>query len=159
MDKQYNFENLQASFKNYLIAGKKLQAISVKNYLSDLRHFFGWIVLKLKVKNSKLKIESDKNLSELIDQRFIKEYRLYLTENNLPLKTVNRRLSTLRKFCSFCVAQGWMKENPTKQISNLKSKIQNPNILDQFESDLQKEKINSQTITSYLNDVQEFLSI
>jgi hypothetical protein len=27
-------------------------------------------------------------------------------------------LSTLRKFCTFCISQGWLKTNPAKEISN-----------------------------------------
>jgi len=160
MDEGYNLYNLEPEFKKYLFA-EKISPVSLKNYLSDFRHFSGWMTFKLKMQNAKLKIEEN-----AINLSLIQEYKFYLTENNLPRKTVNRRLSTLRKFCSFCIAQGWMKENPAKQIQNLKVKSQNYNskvkiesILDQFENDLKKERNNSQAITSYLDDVREFLSI
>lgn len=105
MEKGYNLYNLEPQFREFLIA-ENISPISLKNYLSDLRYFFGWMSSK------SLKIES-------IDKKLVEEYRKYLLDNNLPHKTVNRRLSTLRKFCSFCISQGWMKENPAKKIGNI----------------------------------------
>ena len=46
MDKQYNFYNFEASFKKFLLA-ENVSPITLKNYLSDLRHFLGWTILKL----------------------------------------------------------------------------------------------------------------
>lgn len=169
MYNQYNFYNLKASFQKYLLAGNK--KVTVKNYLSDFRHFLGWLILKFNVQNQNLKPEE--NLSDffnLINSDLINKYKIYLIENKIPLKTVNRRLSTLRKFCSFCITQGWMKENPGKQVQNLKlnpslrgqnqnSTLKTRELLNQFEKDLIKEKNNQSTINSYLNDVQEFLSV
>jgi len=152
MEKGYNLYNLEPEFKNFLLA-EKISPVSLKNYLSDFRHFAGWLILKLKVKNEKLKIEDG-----AINHALIEEYKSYLIENNLPHKTVNRRLSTIRKFCSFCISQGWMKENPAKKIANVRHP-QGVNILQQFKEDLEKENIDPQTINSYLDDVREFLSL
>src|SRR3990167_6549789 len=112
MSKTYNLYNLEALFKEYLSAGNQ-KAISIKNYLSDFRHFAGWMISKVKDQRSKIKDE------EIISANDISEYKSYLESNNIPHKTINRRLSTLRKFCSFCISQGWMKENPAKRISNV----------------------------------------
>jgi len=169
MDKGYNFYNLEASFKNWLVAGidepqKSLTKISVKNYLSDLRHFLGWLVFKLKVKSQKLKVE-EANIDQIlnfIDLPLIEEYKNYLVVNSIPIKTVNRRLSTLRKFFSFCINQGWIKENPAKKISNIKYQISNidkDDVLNLFQQDLKKENLDQNTIKSYLETIQEFLSL
>jgi len=95
----------------------------------------------------------------------IVEYRSYLTTNNIPHKTINRRLSTVRRFCSFCISQGWMKENPAKKILNIsnvgaihESSRQN-DILQKFQSDLEKEKLDQPVITSYLDDIRDFLKV
>jgi hypothetical protein len=105
MEKGYNLYNLEPQFREFLIA-ENISPISLKNYLSDLRYFFGWM--------------SSKSLNvEAIDKELVEDYRKYLLDNNLPHKTVNRRLSTLRKFCSFCISQGWMDENPAKKIANI----------------------------------------
>ena len=97
----------------------------------------------------------------------INEYKSYLSENNIPHKTINRRLSTVRKFCSFCISQGWLKENPAKQVTNIthlssraKSRDLSQNeVLSQFRSDLEKEKLDQSVITSYLEDVRDFLKV
>ena len=116
MSETYNLYNLEAPFEEYLVAGNQ-KAVSIKNYLSDVRHFFGWLILYFK--SNKIQIESEATITQFITVKVISEYRSYLSENNIPHKTINRRLSTIRKFCSFCISQGWMKENPAKQILNI----------------------------------------
>jgi site-specific recombinase XerD len=158
----YNLYNFEALFKNYLLAGNATR-ITIKNYLSDLRHFFGWLIFKLKVKNQKLKIEDNPiNFLNFITPEIINDYKTYLYENKIPFKTINRRLSTLRKFFSFCIDQGWLKENPAKKIANIKnqiSKSQIEEILNQYKKNLAKENFDKKTINSYLEDIREFLSI
>jgi site-specific recombinase XerD len=150
----YNLYNLEPSFREFLIAGN-ISPITLKNYLSDYRHFSGWITFHLK----------NHPASVLLSAKIIGDYKDYLIVNNLPIKTVNRRLSTIRKFCSFCISQGWLKENPAKKICNhnpLAGKViskQTPSIINDFEADLIKQGINTQTITNYLADVQELLSV
>ena len=157
MDKQYNFYNFEASFKKFLLA-ENVSPITLKNYLSDLRHFLGWTILKLKAQNKK----NFENLSPLeflnqIDESLVEEYKNYLVVNSIPAKTINRRLSTLRKFFSFCISQGWLKENPAKKIQNLKLKIDS--IISSFALSLEKENLDQKTIKSYLEVVQQFLSL
>ena len=157
MDKQYNFYNFEASFKKFLLA-ENVSPITLKNYLSDLRHFLGWTILKIKAQNKK----NFENLSPLeflnqIDESLVEEYKNYLVVNAIPAKTINRRLSTLRKFFSFCISQGWLKENPAKKIQNLKLKIDS--IISSFALSLEKENLDQKTIKSYLEVVQEFLSL
>ena len=103
MTKTYNLYNLEAPFKEYLVAGNQ-KDVSIKNYLSDFRHFAGWVMSKGGHRGPPLQ--------EPITLNDISGYKSYLESYNIPHKTVNRRLSTLRKFCSFCISQGWMKEIP-----------------------------------------------
>jgi len=157
MDKRYNFYNFEASFKKFLLA-ENVSPITLKNYLSDLRHFLGWTILKIKAQNKK----NFENLSPLeflnqIDESLVEEYKNYLVVNAIPAKTINRRLSTLRKFFSFCISQGWLKENPAKKIQNLKLKIDS--IISSFALSLEKENLDQKTIKSYLEVVQQFLSL
>ena len=157
MDKWYNFYNFEASFKKFLLA-ENVSPVTLKNYLSDLRHFLGWTILKLKAQNKK----NFENLSPLeflnqIDESLVEEYKNYLVVNAIPAKTINRRLSTLRKFFSFCISQGWLKENPAKKIKNLK--LKNDSIISSFALSLEKENLDQKTIKSYLEVVQEFLSL
>ncbi|GIW64535.1 MAG: hypothetical protein KatS3mg092_0468 [Patescibacteria group bacterium] len=124
-EKWYNLYNLEPQFKNFLIA-ENFSPISLKNYLSDFRYFVGWLNNNIKYQihylKDKIKNKDLQNLSiflTLIDLDFLNLYKKYLLENNTPLKTINRRLSTIRKFFSFCISQGWLKENPAKKVSNI----------------------------------------
>ena len=161
MSDTYNLYNLEAPFKEYLLAGNQ-KPVSVKNYLSDIRHFFGWMTFKIKNQKSKIKDEELGNLGFIqnIKVETINEYKSYLSENNIPHKTINRRLSTVRKFCSFCISQGWLKENPAKKVGNIGGiREVGDELLEQFQSDLEKEKLDQSVITSYLDDVREFLGL
>ncbi len=125
MNKPYNLSNLEPYFKKYLIA-ENFSLVSLKNYLSDFRHFAGWFDFYLKFKNNQFN-----NFIEIVKQvkdTTIFKYRNYLIESKLPHKTINRRLSTIRKFCSFCISQGWLKENPAKKITNIKNSHISKNI-------------------------------
>jgi hypothetical protein len=62
MENRYNFYNLEASFKNFLLAGNKLP-VTIKNYLSDLRHFLGWFIFKCKAQGAKFKVNSEAEIS------------------------------------------------------------------------------------------------
>jgi len=170
MINQYNLYNLEPQFKNWLLAGKNNRShspLTIKNYLSDLRHFLGWMIFYLK--SHQLSVGTIHELSLQLTLSVINNYKSYLVENKIPLKTINRRLSTLRKFCSFCISQGWIKENPAKKVSNInpikKSRSvyqQNEvdsDILRQFHQDLIKENFDRSTIKSYLDDIREFFSI
>jgi site-specific recombinase XerD len=157
MDKRYNFYNFEASFKKFLLA-ENVSPITLKNYLSDLRHFLGWTILKLKAQNKKnFEFSSSLEFLNQIDESLVEEYKNYLVVNAIPAKTINRRLSTLRKFFSFCISQGWLKENPAKKIQNLKLKIDS--IISSFALSLEKENLDQKTIKSYLEIVREFLSL
>jgi site-specific recombinase XerD len=83
-------------------------------------------------------------------------------ENKIPVKTVNRRLSTVRKFCSFCISQGWLKENPAKQISNIslvKVDLFGNKTLNQFTDYLKSQNLPEEEIVNKDHDIKEFMKI
>ncbi|MCX6706464.1 MAG: phage integrase SAM-like domain-containing protein, partial [Candidatus Woesebacteria bacterium] len=172
-------------FEKYLLT-ENISPVSLKNYLSDFRHFVGWVTFYVKSNHVGVGL-SDPNEKgaktaplQYITVNVISEYRSYLTTNNIPHKTINRRLSTVRKFCSFCISQGWMKENPAKKVINVISSVSERSsdqrernasldfspakrvrndLLKEFQNDLIKEKLDQIVITSYLDDIRDFLSI
>lgn len=117
MSNRYNLSNIEAKFKEYLLAvnslnptySDSLQSKTVKNYLSDLRHFTGWLIVT----------EPNLDITTEIQDSHILNYRTYLERSNIPTNTINRRLSTLRKFFSFCISQNWIQSNPAKLINNI----------------------------------------
>jgi site-specific recombinase XerD len=171
MDQGYNLYNLEALFKNYLNAEINSR-ITIKNYLSDLRHFIGWAILKLPREawsHSAGKIEeiTSEEFVSLIESQLIEEYKQYLITNNIPPKTINRRLSTLRKFFAFCISQGWRKDNPAKKVANygvvndsqaVKDE-QNKKLIFDFKKYLSdKKKFNLDEINNISENINEFLN-
>jgi site-specific recombinase XerD len=59
-----------------------------------------------------------RDITSQIDESDVLDYRTYLEKNSVPVATINRRLSTLRKYFTFCISQQWMTVNPGKQVSN-----------------------------------------
>lgn len=111
-NKRYNLSNLQAKFTDYLIA-ENISSITLKNYRSDIKHFFNWIA----------KSNHDQEMTSITSLEVIIEYKTYLIDDQTPQKTLNRRLSAIRKFCSFCISQRWIEENHAKKVMNHKTTI------------------------------------
>ena len=110
----YNLYNLEPKFKNFLHA-ENISSVSLRNYLSDLRHFIGWLATSNKYQENNSLAE---NISSL-NSEIIEEYKDRHIKSGLPHKTINRRLSALRKFFLFCQKEGLLKENPAKKVSNV----------------------------------------
>ncbi|MBI2641514.1 site-specific integrase [Candidatus Roizmanbacteria bacterium] len=104
----YNVFYLQALFEKRLLA-ENLSSVTVKNYLSDLRFFLGWI-------------NADQNSVNLISTKDIEEYKSFLNNSHFPIKTINRRLSTVRKFFTICLEQKLIYTNPTIGLTNVEEK-------------------------------------
>lgn len=157
MQNTYNFYNLEASFKQYLVAGNG-NPVSTKNYLSDIRHFFGWLSFYIGSHDIKI-IDNTYPLRSFITAETIIEYKNYLLENKIPHKTINRRLSTIRKLCSFCIEQNILNENPAKHITNILALPgnQTEELVKEYESYLKLQEKDQAVITSSLNTIQELL--
>ncbi len=156
---RYNLNNLEALFKDYLVSGIKkghsYHKNTIKNYLSDIRHFLGWFVQDIK--------EKEKSFS--LSESHIERYKKYLTTNNLPLRSINRRLSSLRKFCFFCLEAKILNTNPAKNMKNI-SVLKNKNaeiknissLIDDFQHDLKAEGLSHNLIENYTQDIRKFFS-
>lgn len=137
MGKQYNLYNLEASFRKFLLA-ENVNQVTLKNYLSDFRYFSGWLG------QSEGYPEPENNethfTSLVLTLGNIAAYKEFLRKSKFPSSSINRKLSTVRKFCSFCIAQGWMKENPAKKIANVEADkdIVETSFLTDFEAELKK---------------------
>jgi site-specific recombinase XerD len=153
--------DLPKTFTIYLKT-QGFSAITVRNYLCDLRHFLGWMELSLRGQNLPFTPEEPQLLGQYFNQALVEKYRSYLACNQLPVSTINRRLSTLRTFAQFCLSQAWIVENPTKEINNIQHTTNNKGnqgkILEEFKDYLEAQKTSSNTIKNYLADIREFLN-
>lgn len=148
MEKRYNLAILEALFKDQLYA-ENCSKVTIKNYLSDLRHYLEWFCWHQSVQN----LETEVNLDVFIQQvhsQCVTNYFAYLTENMSPVATIKRRASTMRRFYSFCHCRGLFIEEHEENtsvshaLSNVCSKHEPETTHDltidqQFEIDLKDE--------------------
>lgn len=153
-------EKLIDLFKSYLIS-QKISLVSIKNYAVDLRNFLEWFTLHLMTKRIAFDENRPFTIGENVTREELNEYRDFLIHNKSPVKTINRRLSSLRKFGSFLVSQSWQTTNPAREITNTGLKQNSPVsenqlILNHFKEDLKQEGISDVTIKNYITDINQF---
>lgn len=164
--------DLPNQFRTYLRLNGASRS-TIKNYLTDFNHFLAWLELTLRGQNIALNRSVPELIVHYFDPNYLTRYKNYLLQNQLPISTINRRLSTLRNFGGFCVSQAWLTENPAKQIKNItleeaegfypelkkkRVKKENERFLIEFRKDLEKEKFKPNTIKNYLADIKNFLA-
>jgi len=151
--------SLPELFKNYLQI-QKASPVTTKNYLIDINHFLDWLAQKTGVKYQIV----GKAIFGLFTEETLNEYKADQLTQKIPLSTLNRHLSALRKFGQFGIASGWLKENPANKIinpnseSSFNAKDQGIKILADFQKQLEREKASSLTIKNYLSDLRHFLN-
>jgi site-specific recombinase XerD len=150
---------LQTDFENYL-KSLGISSKSHKNYRSDLSHFFGWVILRLKSKGTQIQ-----DLSEVVPflgNGLGVDYKTFMFEKKVPVKTVNRRLSTLRHFSKFLLTSEITDFDFMENIANLslttpKNNLGSHPLIDDFEGFLEAEKVSRNTIKNYLSDIRQFM--
>ncbi|MBI3385624.1 site-specific integrase [Candidatus Gottesmanbacteria bacterium] len=149
---------LENGFINFL-ADRGTSEKTRKNYRSDTRHFLGWAQLTIESNFRRFPTTHIEFLTALTPD-VVGEYKKYLLQNRIPASTVNRRLSAIRNFFRFCLAQSWIKKNPTENLTGVSSahrKYAMEELLSAFGRDLVAEGASKVTVKNYTNDVQQFL--
>lgn len=151
-------QQLLDTFSNYL----RLSGVSPstrKNYCADVRHFLVY----------KKKAYEGQDFTS-VDTEQIEMYVRYLQTQATPLITINRKLSSLRKFFDLAVDQAWMSQNPAKRVHNLRGQHQSvqseQSLLDSLKQTitadfcrvLKKDGMADVTIKNYQSDVHQFLN-
>jgi site-specific recombinase XerD len=156
---QSSFDPTKNSFLEYLrLLG--ISAKSHKNYRSDLKHFSGWVVQKIKSFGSYAE-----NLSEAVpflSDKIAIEYKNFLVRSNVPAKTINRRLSTLRHLARHLVSADFLNQDFMNGVENIplapaRKAKENP-IIERFRSYLESEKVSPNTVKNYVNDIRQFVT-
>lgn len=167
----YNLSSFEQDFRTYLTAGKKRSPHTVKNYISDLRFFDGW--LQTYGDHDHRTHTTREGFLQSISSSHVEEYKSYLAEGGFPRRTINRRLSTLRTFFTFAVKQGWTTLNPAKGVHNIRKPGAQPrknkhsetkhgvlgSLIVSFGSDMRSEPAHAEHADEYMKDIEEFFSI
>ncbi|OGM76890.1 hypothetical protein A2210_00165 [Candidatus Woesebacteria bacterium RIFOXYA1_FULL_40_18] len=158
MENLPNNNKFYQSFLNHL-AGLGVSSQSIKHYKSDLSHFTGWILFKLR--SLGVYGEELKEAIPFLNTKIASEYKEFMVKNQNPTKTINRRLSTLRHLSRFLVSTQLIDSDFMQGVSNLsilpashKAKL-HP-LISEFEKHLTSEKVSQNTIKNYLSDIRQF---
>ena len=159
MDLSLSSQKFLNSFLNYL-SSSGVSDKSLKYYRSDISHFTGWIILK--VRTWGIFAETVTEIIPFINTRLAHEYKIFLTQNNISPKTVNRRLSTLRHLSRFLLASQIANSDFMEGIANIDiSASHSPSIhplITLFEKKLEAEKVSKNTVKNYISDVKHFIN-
>lgn len=152
-------KDLIKSFENYLLNSVKISKKSLKYYRSDLSHFVGWVFLKIKTLGI---LADDFNQAiPFLSHNLLKEYKSFLVLNKVALKTVNRRLSTLRHFSKYLILNDLLQFDFMDNIQNIKkdeSNLVQDHLAKEFSKFLESQKVSQSTSKNYIADINQFIS-
>ena len=153
----YKPDSVKKDFFKYLTS-RELSLKSFKNYKSDISHFIAWAMLKIRSFGSY--VESLTEIVPFLSDKFAVEYRHFMVQNGVPVKTVNRRLSTLRNLSRFLFQSHTLDSDFTKDLKNIgtspKNRRKGSPVTNDFKSYLEEQKVSPNTIKNYLSDVRHF---
>lgn len=102
-------------FLDYLIAQKGFSPHSLKAYSSDLKQFEKYL-------SESYDIYKDSDISYEI----IRSFLVWLNQNNISHRTINRKIASLRAYFHFLIKMGYIENNPMIKISCFKVKKRTP---------------------------------
>ncbi len=146
------------NFFEYLNS-KGISKISHKNYRSDIHHFLGWLIFKLR-STWGTDIEHLGEAAPYLKPDLAREYREYLKVNSIATSTIDRRLSTLRHLGKFFLTSQIMDFDFMSGVSNASAasaKAPEISITQKFESHLYTTRISKKIVKNHVQDVEHFL--
>ncbi|MBI4084381.1 MAG: tail fiber domain-containing protein [Candidatus Levybacteria bacterium] len=97
-------------FKNFLYTNNSSH-LTIKNYIIDIRQFINWLE-KVHLPSQSYEVKKE-NIFEKINPHLLEEYKTRLTEFlQLSPASVNRKLSSLRRYFAFAAKAGIMASIP-----------------------------------------------
>ncbi len=145
----YKRYKLVDDFGDYLRAGKKYSHNTIKNYLSDIRHFFGYINMYF----------ADDFESMNISPQIIFQYKQSMMSINTSTITIKRRLTAVNRFIEFLasiqtsVSPAAYSELVSKSMPVAQERSQNSpliTLLNQFIRDTQSSSETRRRVSDFL---------
>lgn len=152
--------NIRKQFEEYLRISLGVSKNTVKFYRSDLGHFTNWFCQRLKA--SGMFTDSLEEAIPYINNSQALAYKAQMEASSNPIKSINRRLSTLRHFARFLVEIGLISHNFMDEVTNSgvvpAPKRTEPDIAHKFAHYLESQKVSQNTIKNYLSDIRHFMT-
>lgn len=113
-------DQLVPAFMDYLRFEKRLSQHTIKAYSEDLNQFFQYTT-------DQYEIADPGKISTI----YIRSWMASLAEQELNPKSINRKLSCLRSFFTFCRRTGRLEQNPAASIQVLKTSKRLPSYVEE----------------------------
>ena len=128
---------------------RPLSPSTIKNYLSDTKHFLTYIKTTYQEPNIKPNHITPVNIKNYLDQ----------LSKTYPYTTLKRRFSSLKRFTNFLYLTKLLNADPIKHLNlnNTKKNTTTSKILDTFKSFLKSEGLSNSTIKNYTSDINHYL--
>ena len=138
--------NLPDSFRSYLEAQPKAASkLTIKNYVADINQFIRWYASNY----------NNPFHPSLLTPEVIEIYKAGLLSSGTSLSSVERKLSTLRKFSQFLIETHHISASPFQALKPVVP--QDPWKLSEFKTGLELAKASDLTVKNYINDVKQFI--
>lgn len=115
MDDIHGKPNIE-TFSQYLIK-QGLSKLTFKNYESDVNSFYAW--MKTKLREFGVVITTLEASFPYLNTKTAAEYKNFLIAGRTPVKTINRRLSTLRQLARYLMVNTMLSTNFMGGIQNI----------------------------------------
>jgi len=122
--------DLVSQFEHYLENEKRYSKNTVIAYLIDLQQFFTFV-------NQNTKIEYTN-----VNFRHVRSWVVSLLDNKLSSKSVNRKISSLKKFYKFLLRENLIKHNPTEKVISPKISKRLPVFVEEKQMQIITDEIN-----------------
>jgi integrase/recombinase XerC len=116
--------DLLNEFKRSLSEVKRSSAHTIRNYMSDLEAFFGFLRSKGYIES----VVDKKNLAK-VDKYMMRDFLGTLHKSN-QASSISRKLSSIKSFFKFLSREGYIDKNPALQIQSPKIPKKIPNVMD-----------------------------
>jgi integrase/recombinase XerC len=123
-------EYVLAHYERRLRTEEDLTAVTIRNYLSDLRHFAAWCECIWKQGRE----EDSPFTPEAVTTPTLTDYRTYLQQAlHLKPNSVNRSLISLKRYFAWLLTTGQVKHDPAKVVKLVGEEVSSPRHLDDQE--------------------------
>lgn len=153
---------LETIFETFLVENH-VSAVTRKNYRSDLKNFFSWIIesaFQFNI-NGNTTVEILRSILSSITAEQLENYKTQQALSHASTATINRRLSAVRMLFRYAETSGWISDNPMNGIRNViapSKALSQQEVVSKFEKFLTNEGASKTTVKSYVTDVNEFLN-
>jgi integrase/recombinase XerC len=118
---------VREAFIHYLKYEKRYSQHTITSYEGDLNQFLAF--LSHQIKNQPIDFQK-------FDEHIIRRWIVYLIENNISARTVNRKITTLKTFFKYLLKENKLKTNPLDKVLTPKSEKNLPYFVDQHNMDI-----------------------